>query len=88
MVINFLSIHSNIQKCAEGGLIKTKICFTSDYDSPGYAGLRYMAHWRFWRFLPFWRLFANLAILATFWRFFWLILILGQFVITPYSDIF
>ena len=41
-----------------------------------------------WRFMPFWQLFANLAILATFWRFFWLILILGQFVTTPYSDIF
>ena len=31
---------------------------TSDYASPGFAGLRYMAHWRFWRF------FAILAILA------------------------
>ena len=44
----------------------------------------YMALGTNWRFLPFWRLFANLAILATFWP----ILILGQFVITPYSDIF
>ena len=67
---------------------------TSDY------GLRYMALWRFWRFLPFWRLFANLMIwplfgnyfgsfwhfLALFGHFVLLILILGQFVISPYSD--
>ena len=31
---------------------------------------------------------AFFAILAIFWRFFWPILILGQFVITPYSNIF
>ena len=61
---------------------------TSDYASPGFAGLRYMAHWRFWHFSPFWLLFANLPFLATFWQFFWLILILGQFAITPFSDIF
>ena len=40
--------------------------------------LRYMAPWTDWRFLPFWHF------LATFWP----ILILGQFVISPYSNIF
>ena len=54
----------------------------SDYASPGFARLRYMAPLEVLAF------FAILAILATFWRFFWPILILGQFVITPYSNIF
>ena len=57
---------------------------TSDYASLGFAT------WRIGGFGVF-------AILATFCQFgdfgnflaiFWLILILGQFVITPYSDIF
>ena len=56
-------------------VISVKIIITSDYASPGFAGLRYMAPWTDWCFLPF-------------WRFFWPILILGQFVIIPYSNIF
>ena len=46
------------------------IKITSEYASPGFGGLRYMVLWRFWSFLPFWRLFANLVILETFWQFF------------------
>ena len=51
---------------------------TSDYATSGFAELRYIAPWTDWRLLPFWQLFCD----------FWPILILGQFVITPYSDIF
>ena len=55
----------------------------SDYASPGFAGFRYLAPGTDWHFL---QLFANLAILAIFWRFFWPILILGQFVIATFFD--
>ena len=55
-----LPIHSNLMKVI--GLIEYLYKKTSDYASPGFVGLRYMAPWTDWRFLPFWRfwqLFGN-----------------------------
>ena len=57
------------------------IYYTSDYASPGFAGFCYKAPRKteFWLFLAFF---------GSFWRIFLPICILGQFVITPYSNIF
>ena len=66
--------HSTIWKMANTNflcrVLYGNIHNTSDHASPGFTRFRYMAPGTDWRFLPFWQLFANLGILATFWRFF------------------